>query len=137
MNKTESTTPTLNIKKNINIHTTPLTIETLKAIAELLVDALVDSNFCPHDEPDECPENDCNTCIKKFAISQVNSIRNKNTITLERCGNCDNEVEIPDNKPSLCPECGEDIVPCSACYPPCWDDLLRISDKCKYDSKQE
>ena len=32
------------------------------------------------------------------------------TITLERCGNCDNKIEIPDNKPSICPECGKDIV---------------------------
>ncbi len=35
--------------------------------------------------------------------------------TYEGCPHCDDEVEIPDNKPSECPNCKKVILPCSAC----------------------
>ena len=36
-------------------------------------------------------------------------------MTTECCPNCDNEVLINGDKPSVCPECGETILPCSMC----------------------
>ena len=51
----------------------------------------------------------------------------KEKLITEWCGHCGNEVEIPGDKPSLCPGeididddgeeviCGEEILPCSAC----------------------
>jgi len=36
-------------------------------------------------------------------------------ITIEWCPHCDTEVEIPVDKPSACPSCGMNILPCSAC----------------------
>lgn len=52
--------------------------------------------------------------------------------TPEMCSNCMHEVEIPANKPSKCPNCGDDILPCSTCYDqidgkkPCdWDEDAR------------
>ena len=33
----------------------------------------------------------------------------------EWCPHCDEEVEIPDDKPSLCPNCGVKILPCAGC----------------------
>jgi len=33
----------------------------------------------------------------------------------ELCPNCNTEVKIPNNKRSICPECKEDILPCSMC----------------------
>jgi len=43
-------------------------------------------------------------------------------LATEWCSNCDTEVEIPDNRISACPECGESIRPCSECNPdkPCY-----------------
>lgn len=36
--------------------------------------------------------------------------------TPEMCSNCMHEVEIPADQPSMCPVCGEEILPCSTCY---------------------
>ena len=33
----------------------------------------------------------------------------------ELCGKCGAEVHIPNNRRSKCPECGEEILPCSMC----------------------
>jgi|TARA_Y100000034_G_scaffold131097_1_gene191069 predicted RNA-binding Zn-ribbon protein involved in translation (DUF1610 family) len=33
----------------------------------------------------------------------------------ELCPHCDNEVEIPDDRPSECPSCGVEIIPCASC----------------------
>ncbi|GAB6170605.1 hypothetical protein JCM15765_08800 [Paradesulfitobacterium aromaticivorans] len=39
--------------------------------------------------------------------------------TLEVCSNCMIEVEIPAYRASLCPECGERILPCNECQAAC------------------
>jgi DNA-directed RNA polymerase subunit RPC12/RpoP len=39
--------------------------------------------------------------------------------TFEMCPHCVTEVEIPAYRASLCPECGERIVPCNECQQPC------------------
>ena len=41
---------------------------------------------------------------------------NKITNTVaEWCQNCGEEVEIPKDKPSKCPSCNKNILPCSMC----------------------
>lgn len=35
---------------------------------------------------------------------------------IEWCASCENDVEIPEETESLCPICGESILPCSACH---------------------
>ena len=47
-------------------------------------------------------------------------------MTYEVCPHCDNEVEIPEDKPSNCPKCNEIILPCSACK-------LLQQGKCDWD----
>jgi hypothetical protein len=36
-------------------------------------------------------------------------------LTIEWCSNCGNEQEIPKDRISKCPECGEKITPCNEC----------------------
>jgi len=48
--------------------------------------------------------------------------------TPEMCSNCMREVEIPGNEPSKCPECGDDILPCSTCY-----DEIDGNKSCNWD----
>lgn len=35
--------------------------------------------------------------------------------TTEWCPGCGNEVDIPADRPSACPKCGEELFPCSIC----------------------
>lgn len=42
-------------------------------------------------------------------------MKNIENITDELCPYCETEVEIASNKPSPCPECGKEILPCSMC----------------------
>lgn len=50
-----------------------------------------------------------------------------NLIT-EWCSHCENEVEIPADRPSSCPECGESILPCCMC-----DMDIVNCNQCKFD----
>jgi predicted RNA-binding Zn-ribbon protein involved in translation (DUF1610 family) len=40
----------------------------------------------------------------------------KEWTTFEVCPHCMNEVEIPGDRRSPCPECGVEILPCSTCF---------------------
>ncbi|TGE36854.1 hypothetical protein E4K67_17290 [Desulfosporosinus fructosivorans] len=40
-------------------------------------------------------------------------------MTVEECSNCTTEVSIPAYRASLCPECGERILPCNECEEAC------------------
>ncbi len=50
----------------------------------------------------------CSTQIDRW-YSEIDAM------TTELCGNCSIEVEIPAQKPSKCPNCGCDILPCDTC----------------------
>lgn len=58
----------------------------------------------------------------------------KQSYTIETCGVCGKEVEIPDNRISLCPKCNAPICPCNACFPCCWEvKQPKPGDKCIFD----
>lgn len=70
----------------------------------------------------------------QFNLGQINDAQNlinyleesfywdASTTTIEYCGNCEGEVEIPAYGISTCPDCGESIMPCNRCRP-CYTDI--------------
>ena len=47
--------------------------------------------------------------------NMIAEIKSWNKYTDELCPHCNNEVQILINGISICPECGEKILPCSMC----------------------
>ncbi len=45
----------------------------------------------------------------------IDKRNNEPWTTEEFCAHCEQEVIIPADRLSVCPECGEEILPCSTC----------------------
>ena len=80
--------------------------------------------YVPDDVPDYSKDSCANSMLTDALQAAYITLVNQDDVirsdaqeyTSEYCSNCDSEQIIPADKASLCPECGEIIIPCSMCY---------------------